>query len=422
MIQGGSKPVIQLHPFYPAYFCIGKKGAGKSALLERMLEVYYQEGYQVMDMNCAADLESLHWSVPHPDRPSSSGYPILVILPASTSMRIFPRTLKLADGREVEAIKTISDSTSFAEIIREALKEKRVIVFSIHLYDSEAKGQLKFSHFIKEFPRVVRDHMPRDLKFAIGLRELSDLSSNRMLTFSGGGERESKRGLNYFSRVARHSRTVLVLDMQDPDQVYSALTAQEDFILVKRLNKHHIPEKLNWLKQDIGNQIEFAKQHYLMSKLQAVSLDRLTNNSFYCVWPDGEYSLEHNSQPQGFRHHESDDDALALAGVSLKFLTKQELEQSDQGKIEYLKKKQAAKAEREQQLVNAYEMYRQRKAENIAYSWNDCAKDCKFFGADGKPAGNTLRIAINRLGERGGIPSYHKLAENDSKDPADQSS
>jgi hypothetical protein len=51
----------------------------------------------------------------------------------------------------------------------------------------------------------------------------------------------------YFSKVARHFRTVLVLDMQDPNQVYSALVAQEDFILVNRMNKHHIPEKLHWL-------------------------------------------------------------------------------------------------------------------------------------------------------------------------------
>lgn len=388
MIRGGSRPVIQLHPYYPAYFIIGKKGSGKSALLERSLEVYYQQGYIVMDMNCAADLESLQWSVPDPDKPGSTGYPILVILPASTQMTIRPRTIRLPDGREVAAVKTIPDSTPIKEIIMEAAKERRVIVFSIHLYENEVRGQHKFAHFIKTFPKVVRDHMPKSMKFAIGLRELADLSSNRMLTFAGTGEKESKRGLNYFSRIARHFRTVLVLDMQDPDQVYSALTAQEDFILVKRMNKHHIPDKLKYLQLDIANQLAYARQHYL--KPSVVSLDRLTNNSFYCIWPDGEYSLEHNSEPRNFKHHASDDDALELAGVSIKYLTKGELEETTEAKIEEIKQKKEAEKLKENAIIEAIRLH-----EEEGDTWPECAVKVGWL-VDGKPSGDALKMAVIR--------------------------
>jgi molybdopterin-guanine dinucleotide biosynthesis protein len=395
MIPGGTKHVIQLHPFYPAYFVIGKKGAGKSALLERILEVYYQENYQVLDMNSAADLESLQWAVADPNKEGGGrAYPILVILPITTQMTItHPRKIKLADGREVDAVKTILDTTSLQEIILEAQKEKRIIVFSIHLYDSEVKGQQRFASYIKTFPKIVRDKLPKTLKFAIGIRELSDLSSNRMLSFAGSGEKESKRSLNYFSRVARHSRTVLALDMQDPDQVYSALVAQEDFILVKRMNKHHIPEKLHWLQEDIKRQLDYAKQHYLFDRLSAVSLDRVTNNSFYCVWPDGEYSLEHNSEPS-FKHHASDDDALELAGVAIKYLSKSELEGTDESKIEEIKKKREEEAWKDKALSEAIRLH-----EEELLTWEECAKKVGWLVKD-LPSANALKMAVNRYKDR----------------------
>lgn len=395
MYNATFKPVVQLHPFYPAYFCIGKKGAGKSSLLERMLEIYYQEGYQILDMNCAADLESLQWCVPDPNKPDTKAYPILVILPFTTQIKITnPRKIKLDDGREVDAVKTIPDNMPLKDIIFEAQKEKRVIVFSIHFYEDEVKGQHKFGQFIKAFPKTVRDFMPKSLKFAIGIRELSDLSSNRMLTFSGSGEKESKRGLNYFSRVARHFRTVLVLDMQDPDQVYSALTAQEDFILIKRMNRHHIPEKLRWLQERIKAEIDFAKQHYLMDRLRVVSMDRLTNNSFYCVWPDGEFTLEHNSEPK-FKHHASDDDAQELAGVSVKYLTKSEAKEQPEAVIEEIQKKRDEDQAREKAIIEAIRLH-----DEEGYTWMECATKLGWLGEDGKPSELGIKAAVRRYREK----------------------
>lgn len=391
-----SRPVVQIHPAYPAFFIIGKKGAGKSALLERMLEVYYRESYQIMDMNCAADLESLQWVVPGND---GVAYPILVILPLTTQLKIMsPRMIKLEDGREVEAVKTILDTTPLQEIIREAQSERRVIVFSIHYYDSEVNGQKRFAHFIKVFPKVVRDHLPRSMKFAIGLRELTDLSSNRMLTFAGSGEKESKRSLNYFSRVARHFRTVLIMDMQDPESVYSQLVAQEDFILVKRLNKNHVPDKLRWLQEDIKLKVDYAKHHYMLDRLDVVSLDRLTNNSFYCVWPDGDYTLEHYSMP-GFKHHASDDDALALAGLAIKYLSRADLEESDTAKIEAIKQRREEEIQKEKAIIEAIRLH-----EEEGLTWDEVAIKTGWL-VDGKPSGNAVKQAAKRFRARQNTPT-----------------
>lgn len=379
---------MQLHPAYPAYFIIGKKGAGKSALLERMLEVYYHEGYQVMDWNCAADLESLQWCVLGNE---GTAYPILVILPITTQLIVKnPHRIRLEDGREVDAVKTIADTVPLQDIIKEAQKEKRVIIFSIHYYDSEVNGQKRFAHFIKVFPKVVRDFMPRSMKFAIGLRELTDLSSNRMLTFAGSGEKESKRSLNYFSRVARHFRTVLIMDMQDPESVYSQLVAQEDFILVKRLNKNHVPDKLRWLQEDIKLRVDYAKHHYMLDRLDVVSMDRLTNNSFYCVWPDGEYTLEHFSMP-GFRHHASDDDALELAGLSIKYLSKNELAESDEAKIAAIKQRREDEHQKEKAILEAIRLH-----EEESLTWDEVAVKVGWL-VDGKPSGNAVKQAAKRF-------------------------
>lgn len=387
------KPVIQLSPYYPAYFVIGKKGAGKSALLEKMLQVYYDEGYQVMDWNCAADFESFQWSVKDPDKPDSREFPILIIHPAATEITITPRKITLPDGREVEAVKTILDSTSLRDIILEAQREKRIIIFSIYLYENEVKGQHRFAQLIKMFPKIVRDYFPKNMKFAIGLRELADLSSNRMLTFAGTGERETKRTLNHFSRLARHSRTVLVLDMQDPEQVYSALVSQEDFILVKRLNRHHIPQKLNWLNEDVRRQIDFARQHYLFTKLRVVSLDRIANNSFVCVWPSGDYSYEHNSEPS-FKHHDSNDDAQELSGVRVKFLAKDELEGTDEAKIEAIKERREVTIQKEKALVEAIRLH-----EEEGMSWDAVAAKVGWL-VNGLPSGPAVKMAARRYQER----------------------
>jgi hypothetical protein len=328
-----------------------------------------------------------------PNNPKSRAFPILLIVPITTQVTIAPRKITLPDGREVDAVKTIIDSTSLQDIIFEAQRERRVIVFSIYLYEDEVKGQLKFAKFIKAFPKVVRDHMPRTMKFAIGMRELSDLSSNRMLTFAGSGERESKRGLNYFSRIARHSRCVLVMDMQDPDQVYSALTAQEDFILVKRMNRHHIPQKLAWLQEEIKSQLDHARQHYLKDRLGVVSMDRLANNSFYCVWPNGNYSLEHNSEPD-FKHHKSDDDALELAGVKLRFLQKSELVGTEEAKIEEIKKKREAEELKDKALTDAIHYH-----DEDGLTWEECAVKVGWL-VSGRPSGNALKMAVKRYRDR----------------------
>ncbi len=387
-------PVIQFKPYFPAYFIIGKKGAGKSALLERMLEIYYRLGYVVLDWNSAFDLESLHWCVPNTDKGSDVAFPILLIIPRTTEIISNHRKITTIYGEQVEAVKTIYDDVPLKEIIKTAYEEKRICVFSIYLYKPEQKGQRKVSEFIKELPTVMRDEVPSYINVALGLRELADLSSNRMKTYAGDSEKESKRALNHFSRQARHARTTMILDMQNPDDVYGALVAQEDFILVKRLNKHHIPEKLGWLKKAIDEKIHYAARHYMIDSVQYISLDRISNNSFYAIWPDGHFSVHHNKEPT-FRHHRTDDDAFELAGIARpKFLSKQDLEKRTEGKITEIQQKQNKKSERLKKIQEAYELYKRKKKENPDYGWFDCAKDVGFLGVDGKPSEDGIRKAV----------------------------
>src|SRR5439155_16780158 len=98
MIPEGSRTVVKLQPFFPSYFILGKKGAGKSVLLERFLETYYDQGYVTIDANSASDLECLQWSVKDESKPDGRAYPILIILPSTSIMTVKPRMITMPDG------------------------------------------------------------------------------------------------------------------------------------------------------------------------------------------------------------------------------------------------------------------------------------------------------------------------------------
>jgi hypothetical protein len=146
----------------------------------------------------------------------------------------------------------------------------------------------------------------------------------------------------------------------------------------------------------------------MMDKIDVVTPDRLSPNSFFCVFPDNDYKIFHNSEPS-FLHHKPDHDAKALAGITIRYLSKTEfLNVTVKDKILQLQEKSSAKGERIKQLNEAYELYKTEKAKDPRTSWDDVAKKVKFLGLNGKPKGNSLRMAIEREAERGSIAGYTK--------------
>ena len=384
---------------YPAYFVIGRRGAGKSVLLEKMLEQYYAAGFVVLDWNCAFDLESLHWCVEDWDRKANGrftrAYPILIIIPRSKRIESDGRKIEIEiDGKKemVEAIKTIYDDTPLHEILLQAHGERRVCIFSIYLYPNVSDGQKKIAKFLSAhgLPEVMRDHLP-NVKVALGLRELKDLSSNRMLTHGGPGERESKRSLNFISAQARHARIVCLFDLQNPQDVLDALVRQEDYILVKNFAaKHHIPDWLRWLDRYIDKRIQYAKEN--IQRPSVVSINRLSANSFYCVHPNGEVTLEHNGQP-AFRHHQEGDNAQALAGiVKNAVVPKEELLRDPMVKLEEQRKREARDKETLAVLQECLVMH-----EHESLSWDNIQTLKKIKDRNGKVmSGDVLGRKVKR--------------------------
>lgn len=392
------------------YTICGRKGSGKSALAERICEVFYRLGRVILDFNGSPDLEQLAWMVPDPSKPKDKqiAYPILLIIPRSTEIISDGRRIVAPSGQEVEAIKLVYDDTPLKDIILMAHAEKRIVIFNIYLYDNPSRGQKKLSEFIFGLPNVMRDHIPTTVSLVVALRELADLSSNRMKTHRGSGETESKRSLNFLSRQIRHFRVSLICDTQNIGDLYSAFVSNQDILLVKNINLMSLPPTLSWFVRDIHNKIGFARQHYMMDKLGIVSPDRLSNNSFYAIWPDMDYRLFHNSEPS-FRHHKPDDDAKQLAGIQIRYLTKAEFANiTSEDKVLQVRQRTSAKEDRLRMLNGAYQLYQSEKAQNPGVTWNDIAKKVKFLGVDGKPQGNSLRIAIEREAKRGGIIGYNK--------------
>jgi hypothetical protein len=414
-------PMISLPPRHPAYFIIGKKGFGKSALVEAMGEVYWWLDEIVLDWNGAFDLESLHWCVkgdPWRDKKGKTHegrtYPILLIVPSTKIITTDGRQIQRPDTKEmVLAVKTISDAEPLEKILQMAYHERRVCVFSIYLYKDPTRGQYRLADMLKALPVVMRDKMPDYVNCCLLLRELADIASNKMKTFAGNAERETKRNLALFFRQARHARTTIIADMQNPDDIYASIEVQEDFILVKRLNRHHVPEKLGWLINDIENRRRWAASHYILNRLNLVSLDHLSRNSFYCIWPEGHYTLEHNRMPR-FRHHATNDNAKKLAGIVAEeeINVEKSTAKSAELKMAEMQQKKEEKENYIDKLSRAMALYIRKKKENPNYTWKECAadKDIKFYGQDGKtPSGETLSRQINRYGRVGKLPGYEAL-------------
>jgi hypothetical protein len=319
----------------------------------------------------------------------------------------------------VMAVKTISDAERLEKILQMAYRERRVYVFSIYLYKDPPKGQYKLADLLKALPVVMRDKMPDHVNCCLLLRELADVASNKMKTFAGNAERETKRNLALFLRQDRHARTTIIADMQNPDDVYGAIEAQEDFILVKRLNRHHVPIKLQWLINDIENRRRWAASHYILNRMPYVSVDHLSKNSYYCIWPEGHYTPQHNRMPR-FRHHATDDNAKKLAGI----IAEEEINvdkstaKSAEQKMSEMQQKKEEKEGYIDKLSRAMALYIRKKTEDPNYSWKDCAadKEIRFYGQDGKtPVGDSLSKQIHRLGRAGKLAGYDDLQRLERK-------
>lgn len=421
----GSAYVFRLDA-YPAYFIIGRRGGGKSVLLERALEWYWENGYVVLDWNSAFDLEALHWCVADEDRRKNGkptrAYPILVIMPENKELITDGRKIKVKmyDGsiQEVEAVKSVPDTTPLKDIIMQAYRERRVCIFSIYLYAPNiAAGQKKLASYLHVggLPDVVRDHLPNNIRLALGLRELKDLSSSRMLTHGGTGEKESKRALNFIAAQARHARTVLIVDMQNPDDVNATLTRQEDYTLVKNFSLHHIPDWLKWLQIKIEDRRAQARARYRKSNW--VSLNRVGKNSFYCVHPDGEVTLEHNGQPL-FRHHRENDDAQALAGII--DIKVNPIKSSKGARIEDAKEREK---ETQNEINLMQEILEMNRLDGLSYKQIQEKKRVKGQGGELLDP-NSLQKKVSRFLERGLIkePELPKPADEVTSGPEPQPS
>lgn len=390
------------------YTITGRKGSGKSSLLEKLCEKFYGLGRVVIDINGSPDLEQLHWCVPDPDKPKDkqTAYPVLVVIPRSTEITTDGRIITTKKGQTVEAIKTVFDDVPLSDIIKQAHAEKRVIVFNIYLYDSPSKGQQKLSHFIFSLPNVMRDHIATDVSLVVAIRELADLSGSRMHALAGGGGRDSKRSLNFLSRQIRHQRCSLIVDTQNLADVYSAFISNQDLLLIKNISVMNIPPQYTWFLKDIQRKMVFARAHYMVDQLKIVSPDRLSHNSFFAIFPDNDYKVFWNAEPS-FLHHRPEHDAKALAGIKIRYLTRTEYANiTSQDKVLQVQQRSTAKEDRLRMLNEAYQMYNSEKAQNPGVTWNDIARKVKFLGMDGKPQGNSLRIAVEREAKRGGIIGY----------------
>jgi len=366
-----SRPPLAEPGTYPLYLTIGRRGQGKSALMERYLTLYWELPDTVCcDWNSSGDWESLQYVVPSDKKdengkPLGKGYPMLLILPEYYDLVINePKPITLPDGRVIDGVKSVPDTTPLVEILRLAHDERRVIVFTIHFYQPEQQGQKVFANLINQWPVAFRA-LPKSWNYFIGIRELSEVSSGKTKSYQGKAETETKRTLARFVRQARHYKTIIFGDVQNPRSISPDLWEMEDFIFLKQMNPIHLPDSLQHIPRYIEADRLYRSREVMGQRY--VSLNRLAKNSYYCQWPNGNLTLEHSSLPL-FRHHLEDDDPQALAGIQLVDTRGKQPDEPIQSSMDRSQERQ------ERQLARASQVMEWLKDRDAGMTWKAIAE------------------------------------------------
>lgn len=338
---------------YKKYIINGSTDAGKSTTGEWLAEKLLRMGVIVWDLWGAGTYENCFWCIPgkrDKDRrqdPTARklGYPILVIHPKTTRLQINDPVCTCGRREEehgkfattpclntkvrtirckkfVPLIIGMPDNTPLGDIIRFVLSEKRkikrVIVFNEGFYDDLDQAYRVLAKILKEYPYLIkRKVIPKDQPNCMLFRELGDLATGGMKTDKRPGQTEVKRQIQNLIRKNRHWHVHLIGDAQRNDDIAGTVADQKDFFLLKKITDDLIPERYEWIPNDIRRRAQMAESNLDFANYSSWPLlNQLQKWQCYVVHFDNFIELKKTGLP-GFMHKGEHDDWEELANVEV---------------------------------------------------------------------------------------------------------
>ncbi|MEM4214047.1 MAG: hypothetical protein QXZ28_02530 [Candidatus Methanomethylicaceae archaeon] len=202
------------------FLALGRRGAGKSALLEALAEHYFAGGNNILDLFGASSGEGLAWL-------------------RSPWAREDDRAL-LLKGNEVD-VRSSWDAKSWRNITLNDLENNRLVISATPLYkDKEEEFVAAGKVLDLLFQRISYSKL-----IYLLVRESASLFYSRLKIRKS--QLEAKAEGSYLIREARHHGLCLALDTQKITAVDLDLRAQCDYIFIKSQGILSLPREWWWL-------------------------------------------------------------------------------------------------------------------------------------------------------------------------------
>jgi len=289
---------------YLGILIIGNRGKGKTALLERINEEYYEGNTSLIcDWWSPRNFENLFYVIPNDKR--RKPIPIVLIHPEYVDVNI-PSAYK-------DLITPMCDKVGLREILKLCVDERRVCCFDNTSYDFDHSYEV-LGHMLKELPDINKKYLHADI--VLSLREVSSLlfSHLKIAKFS----EQTRKMLLQTIKEARHNNITLVLDTQRFMDVYAGVRDNIDVTLIKNSNPRAFPEALHWFwnRIDIKHKGQLSISHKLKLYNSFPQIHRMGVNQYYELWnnqskPD---RVKTATLPKRFMHKSEKDNFVKIIG------------------------------------------------------------------------------------------------------------
>lgn len=250
---------------------LGVRGAGKSVLLESILERYWDCGYTVLDLWGAPNMENAFWIFARENH--KKRIPITILAPESLDldyMQVLRYNDKFLTKRDLIKFVKVPNPTAkyeseqneqIIEIISNTIlncrDERRILVFNPFMFPNEALMFRILEILLRSLFTIAHNYFhaikPKDVgkgsyneltlqekthhKMAFGIREFGEVVPARIKGDQSGESTRIKKALLKFVRLARHFNIDGVVDYQNASDAESAIRNQFNIWLIKKWTK-----------------------------------------------------------------------------------------------------------------------------------------------------------------------------------------
>ncbi|BDQ31155.1 hypothetical protein NZNM25_01590 [Nitrosopumilus zosterae] len=245
----------------------------------------------------------------------------------------------------------------FTKIILDSRKEHRIVSMNPSLFDGEMDKFYTLAEIFKMMPNLMTNSghfmpltqhdvkKPRKYwtrkqkawhKVAIVINEVRSVAPSSNLH----GDKDagiSKKAVFGYVPEARHFKTWLLCDYQDPEDLYSGIKKQGNLTIVKRGSRNILGENFSWLFSKVEyDRLGLARRVYKKQFIEKIEqlrvierkhsklkkylddrrpyVDELPDNKAYVTWQNQEIKLITVNLPS-WHHRQSTEDFLQYTGI-----------------------------------------------------------------------------------------------------------